>query len=537
MVKLLWETEVLQRYGGNANFRVDLTGKLILEPEQVYSILVDLTESVTPAEIFKIPDSSLPAKINDCVVKIMEYLATLDTSPTVTTSRFKFAVRKIVKDSALLILKLRKSDLKYTPYLPEAGDVFDEKRMSRINEGEKVEFVRGLGWEKKREEENIAFDAGSGYRYNATACPETCVSSGDSRLNGTGYPRYIQKDCADALTLDVSSVGSGAPSGDSSSNDTLKIGLIAGIAGLLVLIIIGSIFGVYIYRKRKNATRNNLYPVSAPPLSPAQPILPNTPIQLAGYSIVPSLNVATFEHASEQSLLDEVEAIRDKIHRLASSVTSANPTALIYPSTLRIPNGEEAPANIAYLKGIISISIYHSIFKYFDEDYHNSIAKLLWSNRILNRYVNNPNFRIDPSMTMILEPERIYEVLLDLTEVSSPPDIFKIPDPNLKERVNDCVNKIMRYLTPLETDLNTGSMYKFAVTKIVKESVTTVLKLKRSDCRYTAYIPKRGDMFDEQRMSRINSGEKVLFVWGVGWEKITEESESIVKVLAQVWVK
>ncbi|KAJ3115847.1 hypothetical protein HK098_006837 [Nowakowskiella sp. JEL0407] len=217
----------------------------------------------------------------------------------------------------------------------------------------------------------------------------------------------------------------------------------------------------------------------------------------------------------------------------------ALPSLKLYPdSATYFSDADQSSANITVLKNKITSQIYNTIFSHFHQGaYHHTIANILWEKRILHQYATNPYFRVDATGKMFLEPELIYSVLVDLATSVSPADTSTIPDPFLSNLISSCVSGIMTHLSPLETPNNSGAMFKFAVTRIVKESVVVLLKLRRCDARYTVFLPKEGDPFDSLRMSTINHGNVVAFSWGVGWEKKKDDGEDVVKILAQVWVK
>ncbi|KAJ3121132.1 hypothetical protein HK098_003953 [Nowakowskiella sp. JEL0407] len=337
--------------------------------------------------------------------------------------------------------------------------------------------------------------------------------------------------------------------------------ILGGVGGGVVLLF-GIFFAVFLVQRRKNNSKMRSIQTSGVP-SPAtstatmlqalnnsthppplvskgtfsRPVNTGQPLLLTGFKVVPSLNLSTFENESEQTVLDEVEQFRDKIHRLASSIISANPEAKLIPDYLVVPKAEETSANIAALKCLISVTIHNTIFLHFKKDYHHTMATILWEKQILHRYTSNPYYRVDSTGKMFLEPELIYAILVDLAEYAQPPDVSKIPDPFLANLINACSSTVMEHLAPLATPLNSTSMFKFAVTRIIKEAVMVTIKLKRYDARYTAFLPIQGAEFDDKRMSRINFGERVAFCWSSGWEKVKDDGEeNVVKVLAEVWV-
>ncbi|KAJ3121131.1 hypothetical protein HK098_003952 [Nowakowskiella sp. JEL0407] len=391
-------------------------------------------------------------------------------------------------------------------------------------------------------------------------CPPSCISDANFQYTAS-TPRRLS-NCGSSTSTAIppdssptestaSTPGTLIKAAPTSGNNT--IGIAAGVvAGVVVIAAV--ILGVVLIRRRKSKKKSDSGLIPPPTTSAAalQPLLPIPQAdfayneqpqsnqqrqiipELSGFVVVESLGVSNFQNASEQSVLDEYESFRDKIHRLASSAVSANPDASLIPGDVTVTDSDKTSASVAALKSVVSDALHNTIFSHFSPAYATTIAGILWDRRILHQYAGNPEYRVDAFGKMFLEPEHVYSLLLHLIETTNPPDIQKIPDPFIANLVNTCVSQIMPHFTPLATPSNSVAMYKFAVTKIVKEAVVLAIKLKKTDARYGSFIPLRGEKFDSKRMSKINDGERVAFCWGSGWEKVG--GEAVVKVLAQVWV-
>ncbi|KAJ3122142.1 hypothetical protein HK098_003088 [Nowakowskiella sp. JEL0407] len=430
----------------------------------------------------------------------------------------------------------------------------------------------------------ISTQGGTGMseRWSEFPCPSSCVGDGSKfKVSNATLPSSVPYilECADEPPkgsnppnpTGVDPLGSATSVvGTSSGTDTagnldsfvvLTIGVVSAIVASAGIALV-----IYLYRKRrpKRSTNKSARATSATSSTPINqplalvpqgqqsqeflPIYGNAPSPmppatiptfptLSGFKIVRSLHASTFDHTSEQSVLDQVESLRDKIHNLASSVISSNPDAWVVPLSLKIVGNDDKTVNIAALKSLITVEIHNTIFHHFAHNYHHTIAGVLWEKRILHKHVDNPDYRIDPTGRMILEPEAIYSILIDEANSVTPADVSKIPDPLISNKINTAVSNIMEHLSPLSTPSSSPSMFKFAVKRIVREAILLVLKLKQVDSRYRAFLPKSGEPFNEEKMSRINTGERVAFCWGSGWKKDGVEGRSVIKVLAQVWVE
>ncbi|KAJ3119566.1 hypothetical protein HK098_005321, partial [Nowakowskiella sp. JEL0407] len=212
-------------------------------------------------------------------------------------------------------------------------------------------------------------------------CPSTCMSANErARFRQKGLLPAQIENCdtlfsstagganatANVRISNIPSPSSftGPKSQDAPSSSTPVVTnnstvTIASVVAAIVVAFIGAGIAYFIIRRRRTKSHNittrpvtpigntSMHSLHRVPTVGAQPALNATQTQrtryppvppgaplLTSYIVVPSINVASFQNSSEQSALDEIETLRDKIHGLASLVVTSNPPSLkLYPDS------------------------------------------------------------------------------------------------------------------------------------------------------------------------------------------------------------
>ncbi|KAJ3122656.1 hypothetical protein HK098_002696 [Nowakowskiella sp. JEL0407] len=396
-------------------------------------------------------------------------------------------------------------------------------------------------------------------------CPEKCMEA--------LYSSIPEKECGptaggDSLNVgnpvkpDVQSGGNksapsklpnGVSSGNSNDNTGAvdpggsNIGLIAAvIAGVAVLLIVG-LGAFFIYRRRQSQKsqavqtlpRQYTHPQPNPPIPmisvttapPAlAPLLEPPPIP-TGFVFVASLNVASLNISStEQSILDEIEAHQDLLHRLASTIITNNPNVSFIPGVTVNEIPDFSSKNLSFLKSLMWAAIQRNIYSTFTNEFLHSFASMLWQSTKLQYYAHSWGIKVSQGLIQ-LEAEVIYEIILDLLGVDNNFNVVELKELNYKNRVT-----MEQILNSLSRSFPVDQVTVSALEKVVLSATTTAVKLLRCDATYKSFFPGNGEAFDPKRMKSLNSevGDRVEFAWGVGWEK-TREDGALVKFLANVW--